>query len=280
MVRSAIFKEILSEIDTREQELSLGDTSPIEQSGIMIALLQGVLVRIKEQVRTAGFADAMQEIEFFKEVKPLILGKLIYYNNVYRIETTCPVRGGKLYRKYFEGQLKLLKQNNASQLDMDFYRYYRSGRIDKDADYFLREQVHYATVLDSFYFEMDRQYSTYYDHLVARFIAQDHTYIYLLSRIDPETPVNFGLLDIPEDLQWTGTKNALIELIYALYISGVLSHGKIGIRKLSLIFQRLFKISLGDIHHAFHRMKDRSGKRTLFIDQLRNSLEDYMDKDL
>jgi hypothetical protein len=275
-----MFKKILSEIDTKEQDLSLGDTSLIEQSRIMIALLQEILVRVKEQVGISGFTDVVAEIEFFKEVKPMVLGKLIYYNNVYRIETTCPVRGGKLYRKYFEGQLKLLKQHNASQLDMDFYRYYRSGRTDKDADYFLREQVHYATVLDSFYFEMDSQYSTYYDHLVARFIAQDLTYVYILSRIDPETPVNFGSLDIPDDLQWTGTKNALIELIYALYISGVLSHGKIGVRKVSLIFQSLFKIPLGDIHHAFHRMKDRAGKRTIFIDQLRDSLEEYMDKHL
>ena len=258
----------------------MGDTSLIEQSRIMIALLQEILVRVKEQVGMSGFTDVMAEIEFFKEVKPMVLGKLIYYNNVYRIETTCPVRGGKLYRKYFEGQLKLLKQHNASQLDMDFYRYYRSGRTDKDADYFLREQVHYATVLDSFYFEMDSQYSTYYDHLVARFIAHDLTYVYILSRIDPETPVNFGSLDIPDDLQWTGTKNALIELIYALYISGVLSHGKIGIRKVGLIFQSLFKIPLGDIHHAFHRMKDRAGKRTIFIDHLRDLLEEYMDKKL
>lgn len=279
MVRSAIFKKILSEINTEEQDLLLDDTSLIEQSCMMIGLLQEVLIRFKEQVHTDGFADTSQEIEFFKEVKPLVLGKLIYYNNVYRIETTCPVRGGKLYRNYFEGQLKLLKQHNVSQLDMDFYRYYRSGRTDKDAEYFLREQVHLATVLDSFYFEMDNKYSTYYDHLVARFIAQDYTYNYLLSRIDPET-VNFGSQDIPDDLQWTGTKNALIELIYALYISGVLSHGKIGVRKMSLIFQNLFKISLGDIHHAFHRMKDRSGKRTLFIDQLKDSLEQYMDKSL
>jgi NifU-like protein involved in Fe-S cluster formation len=31
---------------------------------------------------------------------------------------------------------------------------------------------------------------------------------------------------------------------------------------------------------AFHRMKTRSGCRTLFLDQLKQALEEYMDKDL
>jgi hypothetical protein len=37
---------------------------------------------------------------------------------------------------------------------------------------------------------------------------------------------------------------------------------------------------LGDIHHAFHRMKVRSGSRTAFLDRLKTSLEEYMDKDI
>ena len=79
---------------------------------------------------------------------------------------------------------------------------------------------------------------------------------------------------------WTDTKNALIELIYALYTNGSLSDGKIGIRKISLALERMFQISLGDLHHSFHRMKYRAGSRTAFLDQLKSSLEEYMDKDL
>lgn len=280
MVRSAIYRKIITEVVTKEQELSLTDNSMIGQSAQMIPLLQDILQQTKEHIRVSGFSDPSEETEFFREVKPQLLGKLIYYNEVYRTETTCPVQGGRLYRKYFAAQLKLLKQNNANHLDMDFYRYYRSGRTDRDHEFFQRGHVHFPTVLDSFYFEMDKEYSTYFDHLAARFVAQDLLYTYILSRLDPNAPLLFGNFDMPEDLKWTGSKNALIELIYALHITGVLSDGKIGIRKVSHIFQYIFKIPLGDIHHAFHRMKDRAGKRTRFIDQLRDSLEDYMDKSL
>ncbi|WP_458252045.1 RteC domain-containing protein [Sphingobacterium siyangense] len=76
---------------------------------------------------------------------------------------------------------------------------------------------------------------------------------------------------------WTGSKNAFIELIYALYANGSLSYGKIGIRKISLVLERLFRITLGDLHNSFHRMKYRAGSRTSFLDQLKSSLEEYMD---
>jgi hypothetical protein len=105
---------------------------------------------------------------------------------------------------------------------------------------------------------------------------------YLLEKANPDQKSDF-ILQNPESVKeifWTDSKNALIELIYALYASGAISHGKIGIRKISLAFHILFRIPLGDIHHAFHRMKERTGSRTTFLDKLKISLEEYMDKDL
>ncbi|MCU7694827.1 GNAT family N-acetyltransferase [Haoranjiania flava] len=43
----------------------------------------------------------------------------------------------------------------------------------------------------------------------------------------------------------------------------------VGIRKISLVLERLFQITLGDLHHSFHRMKYRSGSRTAFLAQLK-----------
>lgn len=279
MVRSAFYKEILLKVSASEQETSTKATSMIEVSGSMITILQDILSQLRDRIHISGFGDVAEEVEFFRFVKPHVVGKLIFYNEVYRIETTCPVQGGKMYRKYYLGQLKAIKQNHPSQLDMDFYRYYRSGRMDRDSKFFQRGQLHFSSIVDSFYFEMDNQYSSYYDHLVAKIIAQDLLYAFLLSRIDPDSCLNTTSPDL-EELRWTGTKNALIELIYALYVSGAISNGKIGVRKMSAVFQGIFKIPLGDIHHAFHRMKDRAGHRTLFIEKLKDSLEQYMDKSL
>lgn len=166
---------------------------------------------------------------------------------------------------------------------IDFYRYYRSGRKDRDETYFKRGNINFHEGLNSVVFEIDPEFSTFYDYKIARIISSELLYSYLITKINPDEDFENGVLkseNSQKDLSWTDSKNALIELIYALYVSGAISHGKIGIRKLSLVFQILFKIPLGDVHHSFHRMKYRSGSRTIFLDYLKLSLEEYMDREI
>jgi hypothetical protein len=242
-----------------------------------------LLFTVKKYVIEEGFKNDEEEIYFFNTIKPKILGKLIYYNKVYRIETGCPVNNGKIYHTYFTSRLQELKKEYTDQIcNSDFYRYYRSGRSDKDEVYFRLGNINYHDGLNSFVFEIDPQFSTFYDYKVARIIANELLYNYLLTKINPDENPDVILQnsESTKDVFWTNSKNALIELVYALYASGAISHGKIGIRKISIMFQILFRVPLGDLHHAFHRMKTRTGSRTTFLDQLKISLEEYMDKEL
>lgn len=274
---------ILLEIHNKENKISSQSKTLIDEAYEMTLYLQDLLASIKKLLIEEGFTSDEEEINFFRKIKPQILGKLIYYNKIYRIETTCPVSNGKMYYSYFSTQLANLKREYIEHVcNSDFYRYYRSGRTDRDKTYFIRGNINYNDGLNSIVFEIDPEFSTFFDYKTARIIANELLYAYLLTKINPDESPDM-ILQKPEnakDVFWTESKNALIELIYALYASGVISHGKIGIRKISLMFQILFRIPLGDLHHAFHRMKTRSGSRTLFLDQLRFSLEEYMDKDL
>lgn len=244
----------------------------------MTMFLRELLSQMKEHVLTQGFISKSQEIEFFRKIKPQILGKLIYYNKVYRIETACPVSSGKMQHKYYSCELHHLKHEYKEQIcNSDFFRYYRSGRTDKDEEFFELGNINFNGGLNSYVFEIDQQFSTYYDYKVSRILASELVYSYLLCKISSDE-IEIDASD--KDFFWTDSKNALIELIYALYAAESISGGKIGIRKISIIFQILFRVKLGDIHHAFHRMKERSGNRTSYLDHLKTSLENYMDKNL
>jgi len=274
---------IILEIHNKEDKVYLQNKRLIDEAYEMTLYLQELLFSVKEFVIKEGFKDEAEETHFFRTVKPQILGKLIYYNKVFRIETTCPVSNGKMYYSYFSTQLAHLKREYIEHIcNTDFYRYYRSCRTDRDDTYFKRGHINYHDGLNSIVFEIDPAFSTFYDYKIARIIANELLYTYLLSKINPDENPDM-VMQKPEstkDVFWTESKNALIELIYALYASGAISHGKIGIRKISLMFQILFRIPLGDLHHAFHRMKTRSGSKTAFLDQLKQSLEEYMDKNL
>lgn len=278
-----IYKQALISIQKEEQKISLEADHVIEEAFHMAAFLRNLLSDMKNHISENGFSNDNEEIEFFKTIKPQILGKLFYYNKVFRIETSSPVMDGKMFFKYFSNELQELKQEfKEYSYNSDFYRYYRSGRTDMDHIFFQLGNIDINFGLNSFAFEIDTNFSTYYDYKVAKIISNELLYNYLLSKTTPDETENLMFLNSRsnKNLFWSESKNALIELIYALYASGAIANGKIGISQISRVFQNLFNIQLGDIHHAFHRMKDRAGKRTSFLNQLRSSLEEYMDKDL
>lgn len=185
-----------------------------------------------------------------------------------------------MYHSHYENQLKKLKSECKESLrNIHFYKYYRSGRNDCDHRYFKLGQVNYLDDLHNDVFEIDLNFSTYYDNKVAHIIANEILYSYLLTKISPEETRDKAD-EVNKDISWTTTQNALIELIYALHASRSISYGKIGLRKIALIFEVLFNTPLNNIHHAFHRMKSRSGSRTAYLDELKYALEDYMDKDI
>lgn len=277
-----MLSKILSKIRHQEDKLASKMMRTADEAFEMTLFLNGMLTTIKSNVLQNGFPDEMEEIDFFKNIKPLVLGKLIYYNKVFRIETNCPVDVGELHKSYFEKLLKSLKSDYTDNIcNEDFYRYYRAGRKDKDHIYFRLGQVNYHDGLHCGVFEIDLSFSTYYDSKIAYIIANELLYTYILDKINSNTS-EFSIIngDANKDISWTNSQNALIELIYALYASSSVSHGKIGIRKLALIFEIVFQTPLNDVHHSFHRMKTRAGSRTAFLDQLKISLEEYMDKDL
>lgn len=166
----------------------------------------------------------------------------------------------------------------------DFYRYYRSSRTDFDDRFFRLGNIEFYSGLNSVAFEMDPQFSTYYDYKVSRIISDDLLYQYLLRRMNPDESDKLGSDIVSEayikDICWTDSKNALIELVYALHATGAVSNGRVRISKLAMLFEMAFSVKLGDLHHSFHRMKDRSGSKTYFLDQLTSNLEKYMHKDL
>ncbi|MDN3672014.1 RteC domain-containing protein [Flavobacterium branchiarum] len=276
-------QNIILEIHKKEDKVSSQNKSLIDEAHEMMLYLQDLLLSVKKLIAEEKFKNDAEEINFFRNTKPQILGRLIYYNKVYRTETACPVSNGKMYNNYFSKQLTNLKREYIEHIcNSDFYRYYRSGRTDRDNSYFKRGNINYHDGLNSIVFEMDPSFSTFFDYKVSRIIANELLYSYLLTKINPDENPDLILQNSEsyKDIFWTDSKNSLIELIYALHASGAISHGKIGIRKISLMFQILFRIPLNDLHHAFHRMKTRAGSRTAFLDQLKISLEEYMDKDL
>ncbi len=77
-------------------------------------------------------------------------------------------------------------------------------------------------------------------------------------------------------LKWTASKNALIELIYALHISNSIKAKNT--MEIVRVFETIFEIDLGDVHNAFHKMKYREKGVTLFLNKLKQDLENHTEE--
>ena len=139
-----VLNKILAQIHHQEDKLSFEMMRTADEAYQITLFLKEMLCTIKAKVLQNSFANEQQEIDFFRNIKPQVLGKLIYYNKVFRIETTCPVSNGKIHQSYYENLLKNLKSEYKESIcNEDFYRYYRAGRTDRDHTYFRLGQINY-----------------------------------------------------------------------------------------------------------------------------------------
>ncbi|NDW13466.1 hypothetical protein D0T50_11260 [Bacteroides sp. 214] len=79
-------KEVHLELESIDMD---GDIS-IEVAVSMIEYLEKCLIDIRKKILSLKNVEEEDEIVFFKEIKPEILGFVLYFNKIHTIELKCP----------------------------------------------------------------------------------------------------------------------------------------------------------------------------------------------
>ncbi|WP_080903998.1 RteC domain-containing protein [Parabacteroides sp. Marseille-P3160] len=260
-----ISRRIESEIQLRELDIS----DIIRDVPHIIQILEKGFLEVKQLVSKNKFNTYYEEITFFKEIKPRLFSKLIYYKKIHNLELNKPVCGYEAIKEYFEREQEYI--NLFHHKNNDFIQYYRLGKTILDEYYFLRNRHEPGLNLESFYFERDPDFSTNYDFKAAKLLANDMLATYLKSELiklkQSEDTIN-GALSVNGKYRWTDTKSALVELIYAIHAEQSVNSGNIDLKILSSIFEQMFNIELGDIYRIFVEIRGRKGERTTYLNRL------------
>ena len=131
-----LLENILSEIDVEIDEIDLYGYDMVENSLSMVHRLQAVLNDLKAKLQTYSFPAKEDEITFFKTQKPEILGRLLFFYKIYRIETQCPNGSNDVIRNYINKELDNLTY--FFNRNLDFYQYYRFHSTLYDEYYVVR----------------------------------------------------------------------------------------------------------------------------------------------
>lgn len=115
---------ILAQIEVDISEIDLYGYNIIDVSLSIVHRLQTALNDLRMKIQTYIFPTKEDEILFFKTQKPEILGRLLFFYKIYKIETQCPNGSDEVIRNYINRELDNLTY--FFNRNLDFYQYYRS----------------------------------------------------------------------------------------------------------------------------------------------------------
>lgn len=217
------------------------------------------------------FQNDDEEIKFFKEIKPRLFCRLIYYRKLYNIEMNRPVGSIEAQREYLDAHVRAI--NAYTQKRLDFIRYFRSGATHLDSLYFLRGQTDTEQYLETFYYELDPQFSTNADFKVAKILANDMLSVYLMGELESLESTNLRNMVLPlPDVRptWQDSKTDLTELIYLLDSKGCF--GNVPLTQLASYISNAFNVHLDmNLSRTFCDMKIRNNP-TPWLDKAKEAL--------
>lgn len=275
------YNEIMQEVDARMATIDLSGKQIIQNCKEMIRFLKNELTEIKIFLSSHSFGDEIDEVTFFKYQKPTLMGRLIYFHKILRIESQRPI-GEEELDLYYQRKQEELKR--FFDRHVAFFQYYRSGATHMDKYYFLRGHEEYAIDVDVCHFDDDSEFSTGYDHLVARIIAMEMLYAFLSFRRNclqyGREGTEIELLKVKGSYQWTGSVVELVELIYALDSVKCVNNGEVPITELATFFGTLFGVDLRECYGTYTDMKRRKNEnRTYFLNKMSKELNKRMERD-
>lgn len=117
-------KNLQAEIQKDISCIERSEDNDIKKSLEVSHILGEAFDRLKEFIISYEFKSEEEEIEFFKEIKPRLFCKLIYYRKIYNIEMMRPVASTESQKDYLKSELAAI--NTYMNKRLDFIRYYRS----------------------------------------------------------------------------------------------------------------------------------------------------------
>ena len=273
-------EEILAKIDAEIRLRDCGVNSTMDNALYMVRFIAPMYEQLREMIISYSFPSVEDEICFFKELKPEILSKYIYFSKVYHIELKCPDGSNNCIREYLSAELDKLTyffRNN-----IEFYQYIRSQSTHLDNFYFTRKSIGTSIMpsFESFQYDADPLFSTGYDYKAAKILCNKYLKVYLENRMVKLNNAEYKTERSSKlnSVCFTGKKNTLIELGYALVSSGDINHGNIEIKEFMEYLSFVFNIDLGDYYDAYIAMKERK-EQTSYLNRLIEQLTKRMKED-
>jgi hypothetical protein len=259
-------------LDAELNQIDIEESDIITKAQKSIIVIESKISILKKFIEKHKFQSPQEEIHFFKEIKPSIFSKLIFFTKVFNIELRRPIGSINTQVKYYQNELQKIETFYFENIE--FHSYIRNNMTEFDDKYFIRGQLDQRLYADICVCNIISDFATSHDNKLAHLLAFDLLAKYLndqIIRIDRKEPVMAKTNLLKNKLQWTDLKTSLVELIYAIKYTGCINNGAITVNELTALFESLFNIDLTDSYRAYKNIKDRQ-QPTKFIEKMKTAL--------
>ncbi len=270
------------EIENFKAELATLESEPVDiilRANKIISRSRLFLNNLYKFIIDYNFKTKEDEIKFFKRIKQVPQVPLVLFSEIRSFEMQYP-RANETSKKNY-CQKKLASIDRFFEKNIEFIQYIELNQTHYDEQYFTRTHIEECIIMSSEFYFMLPEFSTPRDFILSKLSAYNRLLKYVTSKstqfqLTPRfSPLQAG--DKPV-LQWTSSKTALTELIYALYHSHAINNGKAEIKDIAHALQKVLDYNIGDFYKTYGEIKTRKKSRTKFLDELSTNLLIEMDK--
>lgn len=248
-------------------------TTKIEECLPLLQKAESSWNDFQQKAQKLNLENLEDEISFYKEVKPYFHYPFIYYcylKNFIGKYSLLDVKGRQsLVRKY------LRRINSFYGDNQGFLTYFNMHETHADKVYF-SYQNELGMVLEAHQLNLpiDFGFQNRYDLLLTYYLAFREAEKFLKVLKVEKSKEETGFHSI---LNWTGSKSAFNELIYALHECKAINKGELSINQIIPAISSFFNLDPGDYYKSINEIKNRKKERTKFLNQLVATLEEKFD---
>ena len=263
--------QIVANLERKIYSINSQSKSIFEEIEAGVYCCKTSLNLLRDQLLSKKYLSKEEECLFFKKIKPIAIGYIIYFLSLADFETKRPQNSKEKVIRHIQDYIDHYQSYYLEH--RSFYHYLERKRTDRDLEYFLRSKGPVQFHPDALPYCMDANFSTSHDYIVAKIFAHKLLIKRLIKELDTlENPQSLPIPTFTSELQWTGNKVDLIELIYALHETGTINNGNTDIKVLAKVFQEILNIDLGEYYRTFIEIRSRKLTPTKFIDQMKSCL--------
>ena len=258
-------------IEKGKQKLT--DVSRLASS---LEIIASHINRVSTLVDTIGFSSPLEEIHFFRNIKPKFYSRRIFLVEQFNIISNIPEDTTTKILAYYKKEISFIRRYfNQNKL---IYQYYLSNESALDEKYFLRNNR-----LSTFPALNFPESETNGDYFFAKFLAFEELRRFLIDRMriveDECNRLVMNKITSVSTQRWTDDKVNLVELAYGLYFMGSINNGNADILEIVALLEDSFKIELGGVYRSF---VDISRRKTLsytkYLDAMRNEISRHINR--